>query len=84
MQRDQRPGDWLFCCAYSGFVGWASDSALTHDGHRVLRRFLGSEAQKHPQEGRAPAITNEGRVPWARPEAAFTFRDPTDVTPGDL
>lgn len=80
----QRPGDWKFVCAFSGFVGWASESALTHDGHRVLRRFLGSEGQKHPQEAAYSPIQGEGRVPWARPEATATFREPTDVTAADL
>lgn len=84
MSGEQRPGDWKFVCAYSGFAGWASDSALTHEGHRVLKRFLGSEAQRHPQEGRTPVVHNEGKAPWTRPEAPFTFREPTDVTPADL
>lgn len=80
----QRPGDYKFVCALSGFVGWASDSALTSEGHRVLRRFLGAEANKHPQEASAPVVRDEGRVPWARPEPAFVFRAATAVTPADL
>jgi hypothetical protein len=81
---EQRMGDWKFVCAYSGFVGWASESALTWQGHRVLKRFLGQEAQRHPQEAPGPVITDEGRVPWAQPEGTFTFRSSTAVTPADL
>lgn len=80
----QRSGDWKFTCALSGIVGWASDSVMLDRGVRVLRRFAGSETQKHPQELPGPRYDSEGRVPWAQPEATATFRDATAVTPSDL
>lgn len=80
----QRPADWKFTCAYSGMTGWASDSALTWQGYRVLKRFLGQEGQRHPQEGPPVEVLNESRVAWSQPEAPFTFRSPTAVQPGDL
>jgi hypothetical protein len=79
-----RPGDWKAVCDFSGMTFWASEMVTDSRGYRVHRRFIGSEAQKHPQEGAAPRVTNEGRVPWARPEAPATFRSPTSVTPADL
>lgn len=83
MQREHRAGDWKFVCDFSGFIGWASESALTWDGKRVLRRFLGDEGQRHPQDlvrGR-PESTG---VAWARPEATDTFLSPGDVSASDL
>lgn len=83
MSDEQRPGDWRFICQMSGFKGWASESALTWDGRRVLRRFLGEEGQRHPQDlvrGRP----DDQRVPWSRPEATDTFLSPGDVTQDDL
>lgn len=80
---DHRMGDWKFVCEMSGFEGWASDSALTWDGRRVLKRFLGEEAQRHPQEfvrGRSEQIA----TPWARPEQTDVFLGVNDVQPEDL
>ncbi len=83
-KREQRPGDWLFVCDLSGMTGWASESALTSRGTRVLKRFLGQEAHKHPQEEPYRPLPDEGRVPWARPPGTAVFREPTDVQPSDL
>jgi hypothetical protein len=82
--RGQRPGDWKFVCALSGLTGWASDSVVLARGARVLRRFAGSETQRHPQELPGPSYSGEGRVPWAQPEATATFRSSTAVRPSDL
>jgi hypothetical protein len=84
MKSEQRPGDWRIICSLSGFKGWASDCVKTWDGLYVLRRFAGSETQRHPQEGRTTPVIGEGRVPWAQPETTATFRDATAVTPADL
>lgn len=79
---EQRPGDWRVICDYSGFKAWASECAKTWDGHYVLRRFVGEETQRHPQEfvrGRA----DHPQVPWSRPEPADTYIV-TPVTQDDL
>jgi hypothetical protein len=80
----QRPGDWKVVCDFSGMTCWASETVKTWNGYRVNRRFVGEETQRHPQEGQSPRVMEEGRVPWARPEPTWTFRDPSDVTPADL
>lgn len=82
--RQQRPGDYLAVCDLSGMTGWASEMALTSRGTRVLKRFLGLEGRKHPQEAPYVPIPGEGRVPWSRPAGEATFRDATAVQPGDL
>lgn len=80
---EQRPGDYRFICAYSGMQGWASESALTWNGHRVLRRFLGEEGQRHPQD--LVRAKPERQVPqWTRPEPTDTFLGVNDVTPSSL
>jgi hypothetical protein len=83
MKSEQRLGDWKFICDRSGFEGWASESALTWDGRRVLKRFLGDEGRRHPQD-LVRGKPDDQRVPWARPEAADVFLSPGDVTQDDL
>lgn len=80
---EQRIGDWRFICDFSGFEGWASESALTWDGKRVLRRFLGEEANRHPQD-LVRGVPDDAGVPWARPERPDVFLTPGSVTPNDL
>lgn len=79
---EQRPGDHRVICDHSGFMAWASDCVKTWDGKYVLRRFVGSETQRHPQElvrGRP----DDQRVPWSRPEQTDTFLS-ARVLPSDL
>lgn len=79
---EQRPGDWRVICDYSGFKCWASETVLTWNGFRVLRRFAGEETRRHPQDlvrGR----TDDQRVPWARPEPTDVFLS-APVLPSDL
>lgn len=83
MSGEQRLGDWRFICDLSGFEGWASESALTWDGKRVLRRFLGEEAVRHPQDLVRGRVDKQS-VPWSRPEATDTFLGVNDVTAEDL
>jgi len=80
---EQRPGDWLCICDYSGFKCWASETVKTWNGFRVLKRFAGEETQRHPQDLVRGKPDNQG-VPWARPEPTDTFLSPGDVTPDDL
>lgn len=84
MNREQRPGDFLAVCDLSGMTGWASEMAVTSRGTRVLKRFLGEEGRKHPQEAPFVPIPDEGRIPWGRPPGTYTFRSPTAVTKNDL
>jgi hypothetical protein len=79
-----RAGDWRVICDYSGFKCWASETVRTWNGFRVLRRFAGSETQRHPQEERDRPHPNEGRVPWARPEATDVFVAAGSTTADDL
>lgn len=80
----QRPGDWKVVCDFSGMVFWASEMVTDSRGFRVHRRFIGSEAQRHPQEAGYTPPVGEGRIPWARPEATATFRSAVAVQPSDL
>lgn len=80
---EQRIGDWRVICDASGFKCWASETALTWDGKRVLRRFLGEEGQRHPQD-LVRGKPDDQRVAWTRPEATDTFLAVGDVTPADL
>lgn len=80
---EQRPGDFRVICDYSGFKCWASETAMTWNGYRVLRRFLGAEASRHPQE-LVRGVTDDPSVRNPRPEATDTFLEPTDVTPSSL
>lgn len=80
---EQRPGDFRIICDFSGFKGWASDSVMTWDGYRALRRFAGQEVQRHPQDfvrGRKEDVT----VKNARPEAEDVFLEVGEVTAADL
>lgn len=80
MQGEQRPGDWRFKCAFSGFDGWASESVVDErTGLRVLRRFAD---ERHPQDY-ATGVSDDPSVPWAQPEATDTFVV-TPITPADL
>jgi hypothetical protein len=78
------PGDYRVICDFSGLKCWASETAQTWNGLRVLRRFIGQETQRHPQEQPYRPRPGEGRIPWARPEGTDVFLDPGDVTAADL
>lgn len=80
---EQRIGDFRVLCDYSGFKVWASETAMTWNGYRVHRRFLGAEASRHPQE-LVRGVTDDPSVKNARPEGTDTFLDPGDVTPSSL
>jgi hypothetical protein len=82
-EAENRPGDWKFVCDLSGFVGWASDSVLTWDNKRVLRRFVGEEAQRHPQDF-VRVTPDKETVPWSRPEGTDVFIAAGSVTAADL
>lgn len=83
MSGEQRPGDWRVICQMSGFKGWASDCVKTWDGFYVLKRFAGSEVNRHPQEFVRGRPDNQA-VPWTSPEPADVFLSPGDVLPSDL
>jgi SH3-like domain-containing protein len=83
MSGEQRPGDWRFVCDLSGFEGWASDIVLTWDNKRVLRRFVGEEAVRHPQDLVQGRPDNQS-VPWSRPEGSDVFLGVNDVTAESL
>lgn len=72
---EQRDGDWRVICSLSGFKGWASDCVKLWNGTYALRRFAGSETQRHPQELPYTPPVAEGRVPWAQPQGADVFAD---------
>lgn len=76
-------GDYRVACDYSGFKCWASETAKTWDGYRVLRRFLGSEYARHPQD-LVKGVRDDQSVPDPRPEGSDTFLEPGDVTPSSL
>lgn len=77
-----RPGDWRVICDYSGFKCWASECAKTWDGFYVMRRFVGEETKRHPQD-LVRGKPDDQAVPWSRPETEDTFIS-TPVTPSDL
>ena len=81
---EQRPGDHRAICALSGFKGWASEMVKRADGDYVLRRFVGEETRRHPQEQPYVTRPNEGRVTWSRPEGEDVFLEVNDVTASDL
>lgn len=70
-------------CDYSGFEGWDDEMVRTWNGLYVLRRFVGEEAQRHPQD-RAVGRPERPSVPAARPVQADTFLAVNEVTPGSL
>lgn len=80
MRGEQRLNDFRVICDRSGFKCWASETTMTWDGLRVLRRF--SEA-RHPQDF-ARGVADDQRVTNPRPEAADTFLAAGDVTQDDL
>ena len=83
MGNEQRVGDWNVICDFSGFKAKASECVKTWDGFYVLRRFVGQETQRHPQDfvrGR----TDDQRVAWSRPESTDVFLAPGDVSASDL
>lgn len=77
------PGDYRVICDASGFMCWASETAMTWDRRRVLRRFLGQEASRHPQE-LVKGVRDNQSVPNPRPEATDVFLGLNDVTPASL
>lgn len=80
---EQRHGDWRVICDASGFEVWASETAKTWDDRRVLRRFVGEETSRHPQD-LLKGIPDDQTVPWTRPEPADVFLTPGEVTPSSL
>jgi hypothetical protein len=80
---EQRIGDYRVICDYSGFKCWASETVTTWNGYRVLRRFIGSEVSRHPQD-LVRGVSEDPSVKNARPEAADTFLNPGDITPSSL
>lgn len=80
---EQRLGDYRVICDASGFKCWASETVKTWDGRRVLRRFVGEETQRHPQDF-VRGVREDVSVPDPRPEAPDTFLSPGDVTPDSL
>ena len=80
---EQRPGDHLVICDYSGFKVWASETVKTWNGFRVHRRFVGEEQQRHPQDLIRPVPERVG-VPNGRPEATDDFLTVNEVTASSL
>lgn len=76
------PGDHLAICAFSGFLGRASEMAKTWDGQFVLRRFIGSEARRQPQD-LVRSRPDDQRVAWSQPEPTDVFLS-SAVLPSDL
>lgn len=74
------PGDWNVVCDASGFECKASETVLTWDGLRVLRRF----ADKRNPQDFVRGVVDRQAVPWARPEPPDVFLEPGQVTPEDL
>ena len=78
-----RPGRYRMICDISGFVGWNDEMAKRWDGSYVLRRFLGAESQRHPQE-LVRGMKDDQSVPNPRPEGTDVFLAYNDVTPSSL
>ena len=72
MQQEQRIGDYLVLCDFSGFRVWASETVLTWNKMRVHRRFVGEEQRRHPQE-LVKGVKDNQSVPNPRPEPADTY-----------
>jgi hypothetical protein len=72
--------DWKVVCDRSGFECMASETVLTWDGLRVLKRFA---EPRHPQDF-LKGVKDNPSVPWTRPEQPDVFLDPGDVTPESL
>lgn len=56
---------------------------MTWDNKRVLRRFVGSEVTRHPQD-LVRGVRDDQTVKNPRSEPADTFLNPGDVTPASL
>lgn len=67
----------------SGFQAWASECVKTWDGYFVLRRFVGEEERRHPQE-LVRARSERTVVPIPRPEQADDFLSVNEVTAASL
>lgn len=80
---EQRPGDHRVICDFSGFKTWASECVKTWDGYIVHRRFVGSEAQRHPQEF-VRAIPDNSSVKNARPDTSAVYLAETLTTEDGL
>lgn len=80
---EQRIGDFRVICDYSGFKCWASETAMTWDGYRVHRRFIGQEASRHPQD-LVRGVPDDPSVKNPRPEGTDVFLTPNQVTPSSL
>lgn len=83
MKGEQRVGDYRVICDASGFKCWASETVKTWDNRRVLRRFVGEEVERHPQDF-VRGVVDDQRVPDPRPERPDVFLTPGSVTPDDL
>lgn len=83
MSYEQRIGDHRCICDFSGFQVWRSECVKTWNGLIVHRRFVGEEANRHPQD-RVVVRPEHPAVRDARPEAADTFLAVNEVTPGSL
>lgn len=82
MSGGSRLGDYRVICDFSGFKCWASETGMTWDGYRVLKRFLGSEYTRHPQD-LVRGVADDPSVRNPRPEAPDTFLA-ARVLPTDL
>jgi hypothetical protein len=80
---EQRVGDYRVICDLSGFKCWASETVMTWNGLRVLRRFAGTETSRHPQDF-VRGVKDDQSVPNPRPEAGDTFLGVNDVTASSL
>lgn len=80
---EQRPGDFRVVCDLSGFKCWASETVMTWNHLRVHRRFVGSEATRHPQD-MVRGVADDQSVRNGRPEAADVFLAVNAVTPSSL
>lgn len=76
-------GDYLVQCDFSGFTVYASETVETWDGKIVAKRFVGSEARRHPQDFVRGRVDDQ-RVPKPRKPPAVSFLEPGDVTAEDL
>jgi hypothetical protein len=83
MSGEARLGDYRVICDMSGFKCWASETAMTWNGYRVHRRFLGSEARRHPQD-LVRGVPDNQVVPNPRPESTDVFLAYNAVTPSSL
>ena len=76
--RTYKHGDHLVQCDYSGFVCHASETRMTWDGWRVLKRFW---EPRHPQDFVRVTPDNPSVGPEARPRKTADYET---VTVDDL